>query len=362
MSGHSVSRRYLPAAAVAIGVVALAAAATISAVRSVERRDQARRAISDATFVQQHAALMLTEEAAAVRAYLMRADPRFARRHAEARAEWGRDRATLLTVPGLRAFVDAGDALDRFFAEQVARIRRGDLFEAFNKTAAGIVAFDTFRREQIAATEHLRTVITADRAASDAALRRAILTLGAMGSILLLGGALAASLALRARTNALLARTDPLTKLPNRRGFEERLAQVLARRRPLPRIAVLYLDLDGFKAINDGLGHEAGDEVLVAFAERLRAVLRPHDVVARVGGDEFAAILDRLDEEDADLLAHRVGAALEEPLETPYGPRAVRASIGIALLPDDGTDPSTLLRLADEEMYRMKRARQAVAG
>ncbi|OEC37439.1 PAS domain S-box-containing protein/diguanylate cyclase (GGDEF) domain-containing protein [Pseudomonas cuatrocienegasensis] len=156
-----------------------------------------------------------------------------------------------------------------------------------------------------------------------------------------------------------LAITDPLTGLLNRRGFHQALANALARteRQGQQRMAVLYLDLDGFKRINDSLGHEAGDQLLRQVGEQLRASLRPYDVLARIGGDEFTALLDDLDHPED---AARVAEKLMEHLAVRHSVEGldftVGASVGIACFPECGRTVEGLLRAADMAMYEAKRA------
>ncbi|ROR32422.1 bifunctional diguanylate cyclase/phosphodiesterase [Inmirania thermothiophila] len=155
-----------------------------------------------------------------------------------------------------------------------------------------------------------------------------------------------------------LANYDPLTELPNRRMLRERFVEMLEQGRRLGvRLAVLYLDLDRFKDVNDTLGHEVGDRLLAQAGERLRGVVRNGDLLARLGGDEFAAVLWNGTEETARSVAERVQAVLEAPFR--LGGREVRvgASIGIARFPEDGDDVDVLLRRADIAMYRAKRGR-----
>ena len=153
------------------------------------------------------------------------------------------------------------------------------------------------------------------------------------------------------------ALTDPLTGLPNRRLFVDRIAHALARReRTHARVAVLFLDLDRFKLVNDGLGHAAGDAVLRAVGERLRSTRRASDTVARLGGDEFGILVDEVDGVDeAGRVAQVVFEALSSALPFDGRTVSVRASIGLAL--DRGSETSSadeLLRDADTAMYRAK--------
>jgi diguanylate cyclase (GGDEF)-like protein len=127
------------------------------------------------------------------------------------------------------------------------------------------------------------------------------------------------------------------------------------------RFAVLFLDLDGFKAVNDTLGHEAGDRVLVTVSERLRACLRPMDAVARLGGDEFAVVVaDVKDEAEANGVALRIRAALSTPQKLADGEHVIGASIGVVLSDARCTDPSAVLREADLAMYEEKSLQHAV--
>jgi diguanylate cyclase (GGDEF)-like protein/PAS domain S-box-containing protein len=153
-----------------------------------------------------------------------------------------------------------------------------------------------------------------------------------------------------------LALHDPLTALPNRSLFMDRLAQALHRLDRRDRVlAVLFVDLDRFKAINDRYGHAAGDETLLAVGERLREVLRPHDTVARLGGDEFVVLCEDLEDDRAAMrVAERVLAALERPILCGDHTVVSSASIGIALTRRSDTTPDALLRDADMAMYRAK--------
>jgi diguanylate cyclase (GGDEF)-like protein/PAS domain S-box-containing protein len=149
---------------------------------------------------------------------------------------------------------------------------------------------------------------------------------------------------------------DPLTGLPNRMLFSDRLATAEARqeRSPAGGIAVLFLDLDDFKQVNDTHGHQVGDRMLVQVADRVAESVRATDTVARLGGDEFAVICEDCDTPTAVQVAGRIRQALETPVEVDQRRFAVRASIGIALTPPHSV--SDLLRLADRAMYQAKRA------
>jgi len=153
-----------------------------------------------------------------------------------------------------------------------------------------------------------------------------------------------------------LAHHDALTELPNRVLFLDRLKQALARARWHDRlVAVMFLDLDRFKQVNDSLGHEAGDELLRDISARMRASLRERDTIARLGGDEFAVLLDDV-AHDADVsqLAQKVLDSLVEPFHLHDQEFFITASIGISQYPTDGTEASLILKNADIAMYKAK--------
>lgn len=154
----------------------------------------------------------------------------------------------------------------------------------------------------------------------------------------------------------LLAFYDPVTGLANRRLFERELRQAVARTaRERSGAALLFIDVDDFKKVNDTLGHAVGDQVLKTIAERLMALLRSGDVVARLGGDEFAAILyGVVDPESAARVAGLMIEAIAVPFPTEPTPSHVGLSIGVLLLPADDNDPTVLLRRADMAMYMAK--------
>ncbi len=152
-----------------------------------------------------------------------------------------------------------------------------------------------------------------------------------------------------------LAHYDALTDLPNRVSFREQLEQALKRVRRGEQLAVLYLDLDKFKSVNDTLGHQGGDELLKTVAERLRKCLRDTDIVARLSGDEFAIVQTSVrDETDVTDLVKRIHDTIRLPCELSGHQLAADASIGIAMAPDDGTEPDQLLKNADLAMYGAK--------
>ncbi len=165
------------------------------------------------------------------------------------------------------------------------------------------------------------------------------------------------------RTKALatvtrLATYDPLTDLPNRALMLDRLQIALARSKRLGTgVAVLFVDIDDFKAVNDRHGHEAGDEVLKEAARRMTAAVRPSDTVCRLGGDEFVVVCDDVpDEQTAVFVADRVGRALSGTIEFAGTAIEIKASIGVAMATESVHEAAALLRNADAAMYDAKRA------
>jgi diguanylate cyclase len=157
------------------------------------------------------------------------------------------------------------------------------------------------------------------------------------------------------------ARTDELTGLANRRAFNEILQRALARRPDERRLALLVVDLDDFKAVNDALGHHYGDELLRLTAPRIQQAVRSGDVVARIGGDEFAVLLADADGALAVTIAERLRAGFRRPFLLASRALVIAPSVGIALVPDDGREPVELLQHADLAMYEAKATRSGHA-
>ena len=155
---------------------------------------------------------------------------------------------------------------------------------------------------------------------------------------------------------SILAYCDALTKLPNRTALEHRLTKAIARASRENRIlAIFFIDLDNFKNINDSLGHDKGDQVLIEVAERLSATIRSEDTLSRLGGDEFILLSESIENENSVFtLASRILASLKQPISLYPNAIYVNASIGIALFPNDGRSPQELIKNADMAMYKAK--------
>jgi len=152
-----------------------------------------------------------------------------------------------------------------------------------------------------------------------------------------------------------LARHDPLTGLPNRRFFAEKLDECLRKASDTQRAAVLMLDLDGFKLVNDLHGHGVGDRTLIEFSKRISAVLRVDSLLARIGGDEFGIVMPKIESlDDPTNLAGRIAAAVAQPFVIDNAIMDVGVGVGIAIAPNDGMNPEDLVRRADRALYRAK--------
>ncbi|AOY88435.1 hypothetical protein BKP64_09805 [Marinobacter salinus] len=157
-----------------------------------------------------------------------------------------------------------------------------------------------------------------------------------------------------------MAHHDPLTNVPNRALLLDRFGIALARaQRATTRLAVLYLDLNNFKQINDSYGHAVGDELLIRVAKRLQRCVRESDTVSRVGGDEFVVVVDgTVTGDDVDAVRQKIVLSLARPFKLDGGiTLTCSPSIGVAVYPDDGVDYETLIHHADSSMYVSKRER-----
>jgi diguanylate cyclase (GGDEF)-like protein len=149
---------------------------------------------------------------------------------------------------------------------------------------------------------------------------------------------------------------DVLTGLPNRRLFDDRLDQAIARAtRSSSLISVVFIDIDKFKDINDQLGHQTGDEVLVGVAKRLTHCLRASDSVARLGGDEFILLIEGMPKKtELAKLIHKIMLSFDVPIKTNAGPVQVSLSAGLSIYPQDAKDRKTMVRHADMALYDVK--------
>jgi diguanylate cyclase (GGDEF)-like protein/PAS domain S-box-containing protein len=153
-----------------------------------------------------------------------------------------------------------------------------------------------------------------------------------------------------------MANHDALTGLPSLRLLDDRLSHTISQaRRQKDKVAIMFVDLDNFKSVNDTLGHDIGDIVLQEAAVRMKSCVRESDTVARIGGDEFIIVLETHHPERTLDIANRVIRKISTPLDTQAGTTQIGASIGISIFPDNGDGPDDLIKAADEAMYRIKK-------
>lgn len=292
-------------------------------------------------------------------------------------APWDRDEVRRATLDALPTHVLTLDAGNRIVAvNEPWRRHLRDNAPQLPADGIGLDYLDVCRRTLDADDEQVRSIGTGfdrlrhGRQASysiviagrgdgqDRALllRATPLQVGAMAGIVAIHSDVSEHLRSERRLSH-LANHDSLTALPNRLLFRDRLQSALAlSRRNQWMLAVLFVDLDGFKSINDTLGHDIGDRLLQETAQRLQKSVRDCDTVCRLGGDEFALVLPELgDMHEAAQVPQRIVESLRAPTVIDGRELKVSASIGIALYPVDAEEPETLLRYADVAMYHAKR-------
>ncbi len=314
---------------------------------------------------QRDALLALVDEETGVRAYVATGDERFLDIYAQGRRAFLRDAGTVAAgarrthiMPDTAALqsVDAAQ-IQNYFSGQIELVAHGRREAATRNLTLGKILLDHYRHVD---ADLQRRVL--DAASKRSATTRKALHIALQLTVvtLLLLGLLGLGFIPLVRSGAGFERDalrDSVTTLANRRAFLDRLNE---RCREVKPFAVALIDLDGFKAINDTLGHATGDRVLHLTGQRLRAHLRVDDFAARLGGDEFAVLLDGIAARDAGARAiARLCASIERPSTGENGRIArVGASAGVSYYPSDARDGADLLAAADRAMYEHKRARR----
>src|SRR5580658_2916924 len=368
------SRRSVPqrrtryVAGLALGAVVVLGASIATAIAFNQSASEGKqvRAVIENRFAARTAFLVLLDQDAGISGYVATGDRSFLASFDANAATYAATRSRLLG-PGdplvtvqLRRFVATADALEPFFAREAALVRSGQVDRARAGLRAARPAFDRLRRTERETAAAFEAALATSRAVARAAFVTAEVLTSIMGFVLLLAGIAGAVLIAGARRDRILANSDELTGLPNRRAFLARLAAALRARGANQMVGLLYLDLDHFKEVNDQFGHAVGDEILVRVARRLGRALRPPDVAFRLSGDEFGVLLGGLaDAGQAPFVAQRVDDALNRPFALGERQLQVGASIGIAIAPQDGETPEELLAVADAAMYRAKPERDA---
>jgi diguanylate cyclase (GGDEF)-like protein len=358
-----VRHRYLGAILVLGCIVLGAAVVAMVAFANVQGRMSQMRSTIDAGFAADDAFAALVDEETGVRGFVATGDPVLLEPYRQGRRAYDRYARSPANLGDHTAATQARDfqaraaAVQRYFEDEIRAVREGFRPLAVARLREGKTLFDDLRAAQRRLEETLRGQIARNRQVMRSAFVFDEIVIGAMVLVVVAGGVAGTLVAGRGRIDALLARSDPVTELGNRRAFEERLAELIAG--GSQRVGVVYIDLDRFKPINDRLGHAAGDELLAACGARLAGAVRPGDFVARIGGDEFAIVVAAAGATEIDVVCRRITAAIDAPFTIAGGEVQLGASIGHALFPDDGTEPQTIVRAADEAMFRAKRARSA---
>jgi diguanylate cyclase (GGDEF)-like protein len=318
--------------------------------------------------VQRDSVLALVDQERGVRGYVATGDPQFLEAYrAGVRLQAGIpgiDPVTAKTFPDIAERVEtarlAARDLAGYFARTVEEVRRGRRDLALASLKEGKTKFDVFESRDAAVRAAVSQDLDRVEVEANSAIRTALL-LGLVGIIVLTIASNFIVLELIAeRRVERLAERDVLTGLANRRLFQVRVERALARHaREGTSFALIYLDVDEFKRINDAYSHLVGDEVLQSIATRLSESIRFDDVAARLGGDEFAVLLGDVPAgADAARAAERVAETLAAPYHLPSVAVEVRCSFGTSICPDDGTDFKTLLLRADERMLDRKLGRR----
>jgi diguanylate cyclase (GGDEF)-like protein len=268
------------------------------------------------------------------------------------------------TMSAVRGALGHVGLIDPSFADLVATAVGGAAFEVCNSVLS-LAVIRTGRWRDVLPVLLSRSFLAADSAQIVIGwlMARMYLTSGWWTPLAFVLPALLAWQAFDLDRMRWTATHDDLTELVNRREFRDRLGDTIARATAGSRPSLLLLiDLDGFKAINDNLGHAAGDEVLRVIAERLRAATRADDHVARLGGDEFAVILSGIPRNAGAHLVERLHAALTMPITVDGATVSIGASIGAAAIDGEGTDLDDLLKQADLAMFEAKTTGSGIAG
>ncbi len=317
---------------------------------------------------QRDALLALVNEETGVRAYVATGNENFLDIYLAGRRQFAADQRDIVAPAGhlgisrdeLALAAAGSHDLQAYFSREIALVARGDRARATRELTLGKFALDHYRR--LDADVQARILATSLR--RTAATRNALsvaeeLTIAKIAVLALIGIGFI-PLVRRGAGFERDALSDAVTSLGNRRAFLERLEQ--HRSADLP-FSVVLIDLDGFKDVNDTFGHATGDRVLYLVGERLRAELRADDFAARVGGDEFAVLLDGVGARDAaESIVERLCGVIERPSSGANGAVArVGASAGVCVYPEDGREAAELLECADRAMYANKNRRRVAA-
>lgn len=309
--------------------------------------------------------LQLVNEETGVRGYVATNDPRFLQIYYASMRQDVVNEATLTSQldafprlePTLAAITVQANRVRRYFKDEIQLVESGDASRARTNLSRGKVLFDNLRDADFTAERATNVAVQRQRSRTVALVRAAFATgLVLIAALVLFVVVLAVTLR-RAHFYHLRSMRDELTGAGNRLRAITAIRELL-REHVNEEFAVLFIDLDGFKAVNDTYGHAAGDAILQSVAARLRNELRDTDVVCRLGGDEFACIIGPpTDIEKARSIAARLRKAIAQPYTRGDERYVIDCSAGVSLYPFDGTTVDALLARADSAMYAVKKSR-----
>lgn len=331
----------------------------------VERNLNAQALLSRAAFAQQDRLLQAVSEESAVRAYVASGDPRYLANRQTFERAWLRDSAEILRTqtafPQLdnlvrRSMAEAAQ-LQRGFADEIASMRAGRADDAKRNLLKEDALFEQLRSLDEAVQRAAAAGLSAQRARSRFLARARFMGGVGICAILLLWMSGFASVLRRSKTYHLSSLRDPLTGAHNRRGAIAAIDVEVGAAHP-QEFGLIFIDLDGFKKVNDAYGHATGDAILRILAARLGDELRgDHDTICRIGGDEFLCVIaPPASIEQVRAIAQRLRKSASRPYEISGDTYVVGCSIGISMYPQHGQTAETLLARADSAMYAAKAA------
>jgi diguanylate cyclase (GGDEF)-like protein len=318
-------------------------------------------ALVSAAVTERDRLLQLVNEETGVRGYVATADPGFLKIYAQSLPREMADevsiRLAIFDVPTLWPELLRSHTLaqreQRYFSEEVRLVQSGFIMRARHNLAAGKTLFDRLRNTDALVEQQVTGELRAQQAHTLFLVRAGLAAGVVLCCVLVLSGIGFAFVLRRARIYRTHALSDPLTGAANHRGAAVAIQDLTdAKRSPF---GLVFIDLDGFKKINDVYGHAAGDTILRQVALRLRAELRERDEVCRLGGDEFLCIVSPpADAEQVRRVAERLRKAVNRPYETAGDQYVVGCSVGVSMYPQHGETAAVLLERADRAMYLAK--------
>lgn len=328
----------------------------------IRRSLQTQAAIARATFAEHDKLLQMVNQETGVRGYVATGDEQYLAIYFTARAAWQSDQQATRAMPELvpavarrmRESNAAATTLQRYFDDEIALMRSGQTQRAKQRLIEGKAHFDRLRALDALTHDQIDNVLETQRTRTRTLVQAALAAAAGLCAVVLLWIAAFLFLVRRAVRYQRRSVRDPLTGAYNRGGAIAAIdAQIRAARGA--QFGLIFLDLDGFKKVNDAYGHAAGDSILQTVAQRLANELRPNDTISRLGGDEFLCVIAApADVEQVRIVAQRLRKALAQPYEHEGDIYVVGCSFGISMYPAHGTTAQALLARADTAMYDAK--------